>query len=91
MASQRVLMVLSVIPNTILHPVWFLLPLFTVQVLRADVDMGGYLLADHGGRRVHINGRPSPPSACHPAEAYLLLHNGGAQCVLNHGVCLFRG
>ena len=42
------MMVLSVIPNTILHPVWFLLPLFTVQVLRADVDMGGYLLAVTG-------------------------------------------
>ena len=42
------MMVLSVIPNTILHPVWFLLPLFTVQVLHADVDMGGYLLAVTG-------------------------------------------
>ena len=42
------MMVLSVIPNTILHPVWFLLPLFTTQVLRADVDMGGYLLAVTG-------------------------------------------
>ena len=42
------MMVVSVIPNTILHPVWFLLPLFTVQVLGADVDMGGYLLAITG-------------------------------------------
>ena len=42
------LMVLSIIPNTVLHPVWFLLPLFTVQVLRAEVDMGGYLLAITG-------------------------------------------
>ncbi len=42
------MMVLSIIPNTVLHPVWFLLPLFTVQVLRADVDMGGYLLAITG-------------------------------------------
>ena len=42
------MMVVSVIPNTILHPVWFLLPLFTVEVLRADVDMGGYLLAVTG-------------------------------------------
>lgn len=42
------MMVMSVIPNTILHPVWFLLPLFTVQVLHADVDMGGYLLAVTG-------------------------------------------
>lgn len=42
------MMVLSFIPNTVLHPVWFLLPLFTAQVLHADVDMGGYLLAITG-------------------------------------------
>ncbi len=42
------LMVLSMVPNTILHPVWFLLPLFTAQVLHADADMGGYLLAITG-------------------------------------------
>ena len=42
------MMVVSVIPNTVLHPVWFLLPLFTAQVLGADVDMGGYLLAITG-------------------------------------------
>ncbi len=42
------MMVLSMIPNTILHPVWFLLPLFTAQVLHADADMGGYLLAVTG-------------------------------------------
>lgn len=42
------MMVLSFIPNTVLHPVWFLLPLFTAQVLHADVDMGGYLLAVTG-------------------------------------------
>lgn len=42
------MMVLSMIPNTILHPVWFLLPLFTAQVLHADADMGGYLLAITG-------------------------------------------
>ena len=42
------MMVVSVIPNTVLHPVWFLLPLFTAQVLHADVDMGGYLLAVTG-------------------------------------------
>ena len=40
--------VLSVIPNTILHPLWFLLPLFTVEVLQAHVDTGGYLLAITG-------------------------------------------
>ena len=39
---------LSVIPNTILHPVWFLLPLFTVEVLQAQVNTGGYLLAITG-------------------------------------------
>ena len=42
------MMVVSVIPNTVLHPVWFLLPLFTAEVLRANVDMGGYLLAVTG-------------------------------------------
>ena len=42
------IMVLSVVPNTILHPVWFLLPLFTAQVLMADVNMGGYLLSVTG-------------------------------------------
>ena len=40
--------VLSVVPNTILHPVWFLLPLFTVEVLQAQVNTGGYLLAITG-------------------------------------------
>lgn len=40
--------VLSVVPNTILHPVWFLLPLFTVEVLQGHVNMGGYLLAITG-------------------------------------------
>ncbi len=42
------LMLLSMVPNTILHPVWFLLPLFTAQVLHANADMGGYLLAITG-------------------------------------------
>ena len=40
--------VLSVVPNTILHPVWFLLPLFTVEVMQAHANMGGYLLAITG-------------------------------------------
>lgn len=39
---------ISVIPNTVLHPLWFLLPLFTVEVLQAHADMGGYLLAITG-------------------------------------------
>ena len=42
------MMVLSLIPNTILHPVWFLLPLFTAEVLHAEANMGGYLLAVTG-------------------------------------------
>ena len=39
---------LSVVPNTILHPLWFLLPLFTVEAFQAHVDTGGYLLAITG-------------------------------------------
>ena len=39
---------LSIIPNTILHPLWFLLPLFTVEALQAHANMGGYLLAVTG-------------------------------------------
>ena len=37
------IMVLSMIPNPILHPVWFLLPLLTAQLLHSDTDMVGYL------------------------------------------------
>ena len=40
--------VLGLIPNTILHPVWFLLPIFTVNVLHHEADVGGYLLATTG-------------------------------------------
>ena len=39
---------LSVIPNTILHPLWFLLPLFTFEVFQGQANMGGYLLATTG-------------------------------------------
>ena len=42
------IMLLSIVPNTILHPLWFLLPLFTVEVLQAHADTGGYLLAITG-------------------------------------------
>jgi len=42
------IMLLSFVPNTILHPLWFLLPLFTVEVLQAHADLGGYLLAVTG-------------------------------------------
>ena len=42
------LIVLGLIPNVLLHPVWFLLPVFTVTVLHQDADVGGYLLAATG-------------------------------------------
>ena len=42
------LIVLGLIPNVLLHPVWFLLPVFTVNVLHRDADVGGYLLAATG-------------------------------------------
>ena len=42
------LMLLSVIPNIILHPAWFLFPVFTTEVLRRDADVGGYLLSITG-------------------------------------------
>ena len=42
------LIVLGLIPNMILHPVWFLLPLFTAEVLHRGADVGGYLLAVTG-------------------------------------------
>ena len=42
------LMVLSIIPNIILHPSWFLFPVFTTEVLHRDADVGGYLLAVTG-------------------------------------------
>ena len=42
------LMVLSIIPNIILHPAWFLFPVFTTEVLQRDADVGGYLLSITG-------------------------------------------
>ena len=42
------LMILSIIPNIILHPAWFLFPVFTTEVLKRDADVGGYLLAVTG-------------------------------------------
>ena len=42
------LMILALIPNVLLHPVWFMFPIFTVEVLRAGPDVGGYLLAITG-------------------------------------------
>ena len=42
------MMMLSVIPNIILHPAWFLFPVFTTDVLMRDARVGGYLLAVTG-------------------------------------------
>jgi MFS family permease len=42
------LYLLSLVPNVICHPVLFLLPLFTSDVLGKGVDYGGYLLAING-------------------------------------------
>ncbi len=42
------LMLLSLIPNVLLHPVWFMFPIFTVDVLQRGPDVGGYLLAITG-------------------------------------------
>ena len=39
---------LSAAPNVVLHPVIFLLPLFTTDVLHRDVDYGGYMMAVNG-------------------------------------------
>ena len=40
--------ILSAAPNVVLHPVIFLLPLFTTDVLNKDVDYGGYMMAVNG-------------------------------------------
>ena len=42
------LIFVGIIPNVVLHPVWFLLPLFTTQILHRSADVGGYLLAATG-------------------------------------------
>lgn len=42
------MMLVNVIPNIILHPAWFLFPVFTTEVLKRDADVGGYLLAVTG-------------------------------------------
>ncbi len=42
------LILLGLIPNVLLHPVWFMLPVFTVDVLHRNVEVGGYLLATTG-------------------------------------------
>ncbi|MCH7738068.1 MAG: MFS transporter [Chloroflexi bacterium] len=42
------LLVVGLIPNVLLHPVWFVLPVFTVEVLHRSADVGGILLAVTG-------------------------------------------
>ena len=42
------LITLGIIPNVVLHPTWFLLPLFTVNVLHLGPGVGGILLAATG-------------------------------------------
>ena len=42
------LLVVGLIPNVLLHPVWFMLPVFTVEVLHRSADTGGVLLAVTG-------------------------------------------
>ena len=49
--EKRVLLyltLLSFIPNTIVEPALFLLPVFTSEVLRQGADVGGYLVAING-------------------------------------------
>ena len=41
-------MLLSLVPNVIMNPVLFLLPVFTSQALHRGADVGGYLLAATG-------------------------------------------
>ena len=42
------LILLSLIPNVVLHQVWFLLPVFTADTIHQDADVGGFLLAATG-------------------------------------------
>jgi len=42
------LLIVGLIPNVLLHPVWFVLPVFTVEVLHRTADTGGVLLAVTG-------------------------------------------
>ena len=79
--------VLSVVPNTILHPVWFLLPLFTVEVLQAHANMGGYLLANH--RRGRFDLHAYHRHLGHPVPARLYpVWSSGAVVYCDHAVCL---
>ena len=42
------IMLLSMVANVVIHPVLFMLPLFTADVLHRGADVGGYLLAASG-------------------------------------------
>ena len=42
------LIMLTIVPNTVLQPVMFLLPVFTTEVLGRGADVGGYMLAING-------------------------------------------
>ena len=42
------LTVLSLVPNVILQPVMFMLPVFTDEILHRGADVGGFLLATNG-------------------------------------------
>jgi len=42
------LILLGLIPNVVLHQVWFLLPVFTADVLSREADVGGFLLSATG-------------------------------------------
>ena len=46
--SILALTVLSLIPNVVLQPVMFLLPVFTDEILHRGADVGGFLLATNG-------------------------------------------
>jgi MFS family permease len=74
------MMVLAVVPNTILHPVWFLLPLFTAQALHAEADMGGYLLAATGVGGL-ISTLTIASFGLPPRKGYILLATAGISSV----------
>ncbi|MCH7800840.1 MAG: MFS transporter [Chloroflexi bacterium] len=46
--SLLFLILLTIVPNTVLQPVMFLLPVFTTEVLGRGAEVGGFLLATSG-------------------------------------------
>ena len=42
------LILLGLIPNVVLHQAWFLLPVFTADILKQKADVGGFLLSATG-------------------------------------------